>query len=198
MITTIIFDWGGVLIQGKHNPEVINLFCKKYKRKVKDVFKTIDNEVRNMDRGKLTLTQFTNKINKKLNINLSTKDWLYFLEYSITTNNAIIPLIKSLKKSYKILILSNNNDATIKIIKRTQKSLLSLFDKQYYSSELKVRKPKRKIYNILLKKEKLKPNECIFIDDKPKNIVAANKLGMKGILYKNNSQLKSSLKKLLK
>tara|TARA_B100000315_G_scaffold260711_1_gene324306 strand:- start:4837 stop:5433 length:597 start_codon:yes stop_codon:yes gene_type:complete len=198
MITTIIFDWGGVLIQGKHNPEVINLFCKKYKRKVKDVFKTIDNEVRNMDRGKLTLTQFTNKINKKLNINLSTKDWLYFLEYSITTNNAIIPLIKSLKKSYKILILSNNNDATIKIIKRTQKSLLSLFDKQYYSSELKVRKPKRKIYNILLKKEKLKPNECIFIDDKPKNIVAANKLGMKGIIYKNNSQLKSSLKKLLK
>jgi FMN phosphatase YigB (HAD superfamily) len=43
----------------------------------------------------------------------------------------------------------------------------------------------------------LKAKESVFIDDTPKNIDAAVKLGIKGIVYKDPDQAAEELEKLL-
>jgi putative hydrolase of the HAD superfamily len=50
-------------------------------------------------------------------------------------------------------------------------------------------KPGKRIYEILLEKYQLKPEECIFIDDTLANIKSAEELGIKGVHYLHSNQL---------
>ena len=65
----------------------------------------------------------------------------------------------------------------------------SLVNGAIYSFDVGCRKPNKKIYDILLKKSKSKPNECVFIDDLSENVHAAQLLGIKGIHYRGQSNL---------
>jgi putative hydrolase of the HAD superfamily len=61
-----------------------------------------------------------------------------------------------------------------------------------------MRKPELKIYRLTLKKLKVKPEECIFIDDKEKNLKPAKKLGIKTVLAKNPKQVIRDVCKILR
>ena len=54
-------------------------------------------------------------------------------------------------------------------------------------------KPDPAFYNLLLSTYNLKAEECVFIDDTPKNIKAGEDLGIKGIVYKDLEQVKKDL-----
>lgn len=51
------------------------------------------------------------------------------------------------------------------------------------SSSVKLVKPDPAVYRLLLSKYNLKPEECLFIDDREDNVNAAIRLGMSGIVY---------------
>ena len=40
----------------------------------------------------------------------------------------------------------------------------------------------------------MKPNECLFIDDKPENIAGAERAGLHGVVFTNTDQLREALK----
>lgn len=61
--------------------------------------------------------------------------------------------------------------------------LLKLFDGVVFSAPIKLAKPDAAIYDYFFKKFHLKPEECFFIDDLEKNILAANAAGMDGIIF---------------
>ncbi len=63
------------------------------------------------------------------------------------------------------------------------------------SFEVHSRKPERKIFRIAMQRARVKFSEAIFFDDKPRNVVAARKLGMRAFQYKNTQQLIQSLRK---
>ena len=44
-------------------------------------------------------------------------------------------------------------------------------------------KPDPKIYKTLLRRYNLKAEECVFIDDTEENVVSAQKIGLKGIVF---------------
>lgn len=54
-------------------------------------------------------------------------------------------------------------------------------------------KPFPEIYNILLTRYNLVPDECVFIDDSPRNLETARSLGIHTILFENPAQLRSAL-----
>ena len=54
-------------------------------------------------------------------------------------------------------------------------------------------KPNKEIFEFALNKIKLKPEECLFIDDRYNNIITAKKLGINTIQCKNLTQLKKDL-----
>jgi HAD superfamily hydrolase (TIGR01509 family) len=70
-----------------------------------------------------------------------------------------------------------------------------LFDSVSYSFEAGVSKPDKKAYRTLLEKLNSKPEECIFIDDHPKNLASAKELGMIAILFTTPKQLENDLAK---
>jgi len=60
----------------------------------------------------------------------------------------------------------------------------------------KLIKPDPLIYKLLLDRNGLKAEECVFIDDKEINVLAAQKLNIFGIRFDNANQLELELTKL--
>jgi len=103
-----------------------------------------------------------------------------------------INLIKELKENgYKLAILTNCSRESIEIIER--ESAKSFFDVIVFSGEIGFEKPQKEAYEITLSRLGVHPKETIFIDDLKRNVLGANAVGMRGLLYKNNTDLRSSL-----
>ena len=60
------------------------------------------------------------------------------------------------------------------------------------------KKPDERIYRILLDRFSLKPDECLFIDDNPQNVAAAEALGIHGLVFTSVEQLNMDLRVILR
>lgn len=74
--------------------------------------------------------------------------------------------------------------------------IFRLLDGSVISSEEHLIKPDVRIYQRVLEKFHLQPSDCIFVDDKQKNVDAAKACGMQGLVFTNADQLRSDLKQL--
>jgi len=86
------------------------------------------------------------------------------------------------EKKYKLLLLSNTNELHIKWIEENVGHYFEFkncFDGFYLSHEIGMRKPDGKVYDFILQKHQLQPEQVLFIDDTKENTDAAKKLGIK-------------------
>lgn len=74
---------------------------------------------------------------------------------------------------------------------------LKLLPKHYLSYKLGVMKPDALFYRKVIEDQNLDPSEMLFIDDVEENIRAAEKAGMKGIVFENAGKLEEELKRLV-
>ncbi|MFH0713777.1 MAG: HAD family phosphatase [Candidatus Micrarchaeota archaeon] len=194
MISTIIFDWGGVFTKGKHSRGIEKVLKQKYKAKIDYLFacKLFDK----MDCNELSVVQLTKIINKKFKIKLTPAQMENVFRDAIFPNAQMLKLAAKLKKKYRLILLSNNNIPTVKALRAGHKKFLKLFNAVYFSNELNCRKPGKKIFQIVIKRSKLKASECVFVDDVAKNVETARKLKINAIQFKNVLQVKKQLAKL--
>jgi len=75
--------------------------------------------------------------------------------------------------------------------------LAELFDEVVISGEVGLRKPDPPIFAVAAKRLGLPPEECVFVDDLPGNIEAAEALGMRGVLHEVAAATIPELEKLL-
>lgn len=108
-----------------------------------------------------------------------------------------VPWIKELKKKgFHVYVISNfAHKAHMDCIKALD--FLEEIDGGILSYQVKLIKPAPEIYRLLCSKYDLKAEECVFIDDLPKNVEAAQKEGMQGIVFQDLKQAKEELEVLL-
>ena len=105
--------------------------------------------------------------------------------------------IKELKgREFRILGLSNWSFETFAMV-RPKYPILDLIEERVISGEEKVLKPNAEIYEILLRRFNIKPEESVFIDDNVNNIKGGENVGIQGIIFKDAEQLRADLEKLL-
>jgi len=108
-----------------------------------------------------------------------------------------IPWIRSLKKrGYKVFVLSNFSEKAyyecadaLSFLKETDGGILSFRDK--------VIKPYPEIYKLLLDRYDLVADECVFIDDTPRNLPAAENMGIHTIPFMTKEQVDRDLERML-
>ncbi|HZH68832.1 MAG TPA: HAD family phosphatase [Flavobacteriaceae bacterium] len=86
------------------------------------------------------------------------------------------------EKKYNLLLLSNTNELHIKWIEENvahYSEFKNCFDGFYLSHEIGMRKPDNGVYEFILQKHRLQPEEVLFIDDTKENNDAAKQLGIK-------------------
>ena len=124
----------------------------------------------------------------------------YFNEHypEIVTNEVegMFELLTQLKaEGYKLYGLTNWCSKVY--LTMAQFPIFKLLDGQIISSEEKVIKPEPEIYQRLFDKFNLKPEECIFADDRAENIEGGSRLGMDGIVFKDAKQYERELREYL-
>lgn len=94
-----------------------------------------------------------------------------------------------------VFALSNEN-ADLNTYRIENFNLREIFDGFFSSCYLGVRKPDPKIYNMALQICQVKPEECLYFDDRPMLIDAAEKLGIISVLHQDFETTKTILEQL--
>jgi len=92
------------------------------------------------------------------------------------------------EKGMKMYYLSNYSDEMY-CQSEEQLSFLKTFDGGVFSWKEKCMKPDPKIYEILLKRYKIVPEQALFFDDRPENVEGARKVGINGVVFNTDIPL---------
>lgn len=107
----------------------------------------------------------------------------------------ILNFLRSLKPDYKVGLISNAWSGLRDYIVREKFD--DAFHRMIISAEVGVAKPDAKIYHIALEQLGVSPKEAVFVDDFIENIEACEKLGIKGIHFKDPISAIQKVKELL-
>lgn len=101
-------------------------------------------------------------------------------------------LVKESSQQYNLYILSNYALDSFQALYEEHQDIFSLIPKDhiFISAEHHCVKPHKVCYEKFLQLYKLKPEECLFIDDQEVNIDAAINAGMHGVVYKGSNIMK--------
>jgi putative hydrolase of the HAD superfamily len=110
--------------------------------------------------------------------------------------NERLEILKNLKDKFSIFLLSNTNSIHIeKIIdilgEKKYEEFYNLFEKVYYSHQVKLRKPNSDIFKLVIKENCLSIKNTLFIDDSIQHIESAKKIGLKTYHLDGNKTLES-------
>lgn len=194
MIRNLVFDFGNVLLSSDFE-HLLRLIAD-------------DEKVRNEVREVLFCKQFT----AQLDLGLIPSDELFkkvvsenpsLATYIISFKNrwmehlpcempGMPDLLRTFKaKGYRLYGLSNWSDMIYPVMKRF--AIFQLLDGAVISCEEHLMKPDASIYRRLFEKYSLRPEECLFIDDKAANVEAGRTLGMEGVVFTSAEQLSKTI-----
>lgn len=184
MLKNIIFDFGNVIMNW--NPDELlkkyDLTEKQHRIIKKEVFSSkewleIDAGIINEDQAtQIFMTRVSNE--EKAKVENIMRTWPSKVEFF----EAVFNLMKELKKQgYNIYGLSNTGMRFANYVKNSKWN--QNFSGYVFSAQEKIMKPDDRIYQLLLSRYNLHPNECLFIDDRQENIDAAKRNGMEGFTF---------------
>jgi len=185
-IRNIIFDLGGVILN--INPQLTveafrslgwrDFFEENNQTNGKELFYSLES-------GNSSPEVFRNNVRRIADIQRNDEE----IDAAWTAMILDIPAdriryLEELKKSYRLFLLSNTNEIhKIKFHHDFETdfgySFYDLFERNFYSHEMGMRKPNPQIYIQALTEAGLVPEETLFIDDMEENIEAAKTTGMK-------------------
>jgi len=185
-IHNIIFDLGGVILN--INPQLTvdafrnlgwsDFYEENNQTNGKELFYSLES-------GSSSPEVFRNNVRKMTDLQRNDRE----IDEAWTAMILDIPAdriryLEELKKSYRLFLLSNTNEIhRIKFHREFEAdfgySFYDLFERNFYSHEMGMRKPNPRIYIQALTEAGLEPEETLFIDDMEENTEAAKTTGMK-------------------
>jgi len=210
-IKVLLFDLGGVVID--IDPSITINALKSMSKKSSEDFNALDykyykeessllNFFFEYEKGNINDDKFRDGIRKFANFDLSNDKIDHIWNYVIVKiNKDLLDVVLSLKNRYKIMILSNTNfihkvyyDKLVVDI--YGKNLKQLFDKVFYSYEIRSRKPELEIYQKVIDESSYSGKEILFFDDMKKNLEIPEIIGMKTYHVEDITLTKKFLKKI--
>lgn len=200
MIKQIVFDIGNVLVH--YAPDEFTRHFVKDEALANEICRLVFKgpEWPMLDRGTLTRDQALGRILERSAAHgeLKAHTGLIREVYSgwvglLKPVEGTVKLLWELKQAgYKLYYLSNYAHEPFEDT-RARLSFFEAFDGGVASYELHINKPEPGIYDALIRKYKLNPSECLFIDDMPENVRGAQDAGMKAVWFENPEKLRESL-----
>ncbi|WP_374443352.1 HAD family hydrolase [Epilithonimonas sp.] len=197
MIKNIVFDFGGVLMDWDpryffrtyfNDDEKMEWFLKNI---AKDEWNIEQDRGRTLKEGTEILIEQHPDWEKE--IRAYYDNWTVMLKSDIPENVAIL---KKLEGKYNLYGLTNWSAETFPYALENYEFFRVFEDKIVVSGTEKLIKPGKEIFEVLLKRYDLTPEESVFIDDNAKNIATAKELGFETIHIQQETDLEAELRKL--
>lgn len=194
MIKNILFDMGGVIF----NQDTDQAF-KRFKEAGVDIDKYLGKYEQqgcflDLEMGRIGKEEFCKKMEEITGRDsVSTEEaahcWQgFFKDVPIYKLKAL----EELRKHYHIGLLSNTNPFMMELtdspaFSEEGKPISDYFDSMFLSCEMKLYKPSKEIYLEVLRRDGMKPEETLFVDDSKRNIEGAESVGIHGLYVPTNS-----------
>jgi len=192
-IDTIVFDFGGVLVDW--NPRHLYKTLLDDEEEMEWFLKNICTDEWNLeqDRGR-SLKEATELLTEKFPehkdlIEAYYGNWEQMLKGEIAET---VEILHKLKKKFKLYGLTNWSAETFPVALERFK-FFQLFDGIVVSGHEKLIKPEKEIFELLLNRYNLKANNSLFIDDNKKNVQAAANIGFHTIHFTSAENLGEKL-----
>ena len=191
-IKSIIFDWGGVLID---DPRAGLLqYCSEAFGLPLEVYTPVhDSFLDEFHKGKISEERFWEQITGKLDKPMprSLSQWYDAFRSAYVPKQEMFLLAASLHdKGYKTALLSNTEMPAVEFFYEQD---YHMFDVLVFSCIEGVMKPDRRIYKTTLQRLGSKAGQAVFIDDRKDYIKGAHKAGLNTILFESIEQVKNDL-----
>lgn len=205
VIKNIVFDLGGVIMT-LDPAEALRRFKALG---LSDAERYLDDYTQsgifgNLEEGKITAEDFRSKLSSLTGHELTFDECKHaWLGYRKDVPQRNLDLLKELRaKGYRLILLSNTNPFMMDWALSSEfdgkgSSLNDYFDALYLSYRLGIMKPAPDFFRQVLDNENILPEETLFVDDGPRNVEAAGKLGLITMCPDNGSDWTGELRSLL-
>ncbi len=193
MIKVIIFDLGNVIC-----PFDRTIICQRLANHCSYTAEQIcrfvfDNELFvSYERGEISSNAFYQEFCSKLGLTLTFSAFSSIWQEIFIQDEGVVNLIRKLKVSYRLFLLSNTNELHFNYIYQNV-PILEQLEELILSYELRTAKPAAAIYQEAIKRARCAAGCCIYIDDNPEYVRAATKEGLIGIPFQSSKQLEQEL-----
>lgn len=204
-ITNVVFDFGGVIA-----PADLGVVISRFKAlglaNIEDYLNMVRQQgfFGDFETGLIGKEEFRARVSKEIGREVTMDEcrnaYMGFFSSIPESNLSLMRRLRS--EGYRLSLLSNTNPfilewALSKTFDGHGHSLDEYLDSLYLSYELKVMKPDERIFRMMLEAEKVAPEQVLFIDDGPKNVEAARKIGLNVIQATNGEDWTPAVLSLL-
>jgi putative hydrolase of the HAD superfamily len=196
-ITTIVFDFGNVIGFFSHRKAAEQLAVYS-PLSVDDILnRYLDTDLEeDFESGRMSLAEFRSLVRQRCRVTCTDEMLDWAIADMFTPNDEVCAMVPALRTRYRLLLLSNTNELHAVQFRRQFSGTLSHFDALVLSHEVGMRKPCADIYTHCHKIAGSEPHQCLFIDDLPANVEAAQACGWQGIVYHRGLDLRGEMQKL--
>lgn len=193
MIKNIVFDMGNVILDYNPSRIISEVFKEPEERALmlKEIFQS--EGWRLLDQGMITFEDHNRYLASHFPQYAEQIDWIL---QNWHKDQPYLPGVQNLIKlldaaGYDLYLLSNANSRYYTF--ETYMDIFKLFKGITLSSDLKLIKPQREIFERFCAIHQVVPDECLFIDDQLENVLAARKAGWQAYKFINANELETYL-----
>ena len=197
-IRAVFFDFGGVIMRTEFQAPRQHL-AERFRMDYDDIDKAVfgSESARRASVGEISEEAHWLEILKRFKRPASEmKSFMDEFFGGDVIDRQLVETIRSLRGKARTGLISNAWSGLRDFI--TKEKIIDVFDTIVISAEVGVVKPSAKIYEVALEQAKVKASEAVFVDDVAVNIEGCEKVGMKGILFKDPQETTNKLNCLLK
>lgn len=168
--TSLIFDGSGV-ITDEFPRKTAEMWSKKYMIPFNAIWQTIylDNYYLARD-GKLDAHEYYKKSVVKLNMNISYDEFLHDYIADNTVRPEMITILKTLSQKIPLYLFSNQTEINTTYLRPI---VGQYFKYMFFSNEVKIHKPNKQSFNLLINNMQTNPKDSLYIDDRKEPLEVA-------------------------
>jgi len=192
-IQAIIFDMGHVFVDFEWE-QVCQGFCQVFEID-HEAFKPILKHISTLgyETGHIDTAGLLKEVEKLTQKTIAEDHFHSLWNATFRENQVMAEVLPRLKQNFPLYLLSNTNESHWNYLESTY-NVSRHFTELVLSYEVGYAKPHDEIYRKAIEHTGKEAHQCLFIDDLPVNIEAANRLGLKTHLFTTPEKFQESLK----
>jgi putative hydrolase of the HAD superfamily len=187
-MTLYIFDMGGVVAI---NTDVFPAVYDHLGMTAEQFYGHAGSRLERLMDGAITGDEFWTRFSSKDGTPI--KEELFAKYFNPHLDHGVVAVLSRLKNNARVVCGTNVFDSHYDYL--VSRGYYDLFDAVYASNKMGVSKPHSKFYRHILNAEGVRPEDAVFVDDAEVNVRAAEKLGIRSILFRDAERLRSEIER---
>ncbi len=194
-IKTMIFDFGNVVAFFDHGRAIarlsdftemdpVELTLVLYGSAIEDAY----------ERGDIDTAEYVREAILNGQLTCTPAQFLAAFVDIFWRNDEVADLIPRLQPKYRVVLASNTTRAHFDAYSVQLADPLGRFDHLGTSFDARARKPEPAFFAHIQRHANAEPGECVFVDDLPTNVEAAERFGWRGVVYRADGTLADKLR----